>query len=301
MSESETSVLIIEDNENFRSMALEVFEGCIKSSAPDAQTGLKKFKEICPDIVLLDIGLPDMSGLDLLPEIISYDPEAYVVMLTSSSISTDVEMAKKRGAIGYITKPFTRGKVIECISNYRHYKKMLASKTPEERIKEYNSKLKIDGNNKNVVFTANRKDSFQSILESWNVLFVDDNVNNREKAKKQLTKLGCKVDTAQTGEEVINKIKTNYYHIIFMDTKLSGMDGYEASSQIRSLNKRVPTPFYINMKLPIIIAMTESRNEVSSKLWQKSGMTNYMEKPARFSQLRKMIEKYAKEYFEEIS
>lgn len=57
-----------------------------------------------PDLVLLDINLVGVSGLDLLPRILALHPEAVVVMLTAVSVRHAIEEAQAKGARGYIVK-----------------------------------------------------------------------------------------------------------------------------------------------------------------------------------------------------
>ena len=69
-----------------------------------------------PDAVLLNIGLPDASGLEVLKCIRALDPYAYVVMLTGQASRENVLQATQLGAKGFIGKPFTSEKLLSCIA-----------------------------------------------------------------------------------------------------------------------------------------------------------------------------------------
>lgn len=71
-----------------------------------------------PHIVFLDINLPDISGLEVLELIMKHDKNTHAVMLTSSAAQAQVQSAVQRGVKGYIVKPFSRQKLIECIDRY---------------------------------------------------------------------------------------------------------------------------------------------------------------------------------------
>lgn len=60
--------------------------------------------EVRPDVVLMDVRMPDMSGVDALKEILAADPKARVVMLTTSDTEEDVYRSIEEGALGYIMK-----------------------------------------------------------------------------------------------------------------------------------------------------------------------------------------------------
>ena len=57
-----------------------------------------------PDVVLLDVRMPDMNGIDALKEILKANPKARVVMLTTSDVEEDVYRAIEEGALGYVMK-----------------------------------------------------------------------------------------------------------------------------------------------------------------------------------------------------
>ena len=112
------TILVIEDNEMFRRLALEMLSGHNSSSAKNAADGMSQFKRKSPDITFLDIGLPDKSGLEILKEMKEISQEAFVVMLTASNVKADVKKSVELGADGYIIKPFSRKQIKHYIDQY---------------------------------------------------------------------------------------------------------------------------------------------------------------------------------------
>lgn len=86
--------------------------------AGDATSGLALCRDIKPDLVVLDLGLPDKDGLDILPEIkqIRKDGRAPVVIILTVRKEQHVrEKAFRLGADGYITKPFMMDDLLDAI------------------------------------------------------------------------------------------------------------------------------------------------------------------------------------------
>ncbi|MCU0770799.1 MAG: sigma-54 dependent transcriptional regulator [Verrucomicrobia bacterium] len=99
-------VLLVEDLEDFRSLLKSIFSNDYEISEAGSAAELKGVMSGSqPDVVVLDLGLPDANGLDLLPQIKKQWPETEVIILTGNdSIQVAVE-ATKRGAFHYFTKP----------------------------------------------------------------------------------------------------------------------------------------------------------------------------------------------------
>jgi two-component system response regulator AtoC len=101
------SVLVVDDEVGAReSLRMVLKTDYDVSVAKDAEEAFQKIGKNLPDVVLLDIILPDMDGLKVLERIRQKDPDAIVIMITATkTVKTAVE-AMKLGAYDYITKPF---------------------------------------------------------------------------------------------------------------------------------------------------------------------------------------------------
>lgn len=103
-----TMVLVVDDEKQIRSNLREFLEkqGYIVKEAATGQEALDKFAFLQPDIILLDIMLPKMSGFDVLKQLrkISHVP---IIMLTAKNEEVDKLIGLEIGADDYITKPFS--------------------------------------------------------------------------------------------------------------------------------------------------------------------------------------------------
>ena len=96
-------ILIIEDGETARLLITRLLEqeGYLVKGAADGVTGLLLAEEWNPDLIVLDLGLPDMSGADLAGLLVNHP---YIVV-TASKASDQFDHMRKKGALAYVVKP----------------------------------------------------------------------------------------------------------------------------------------------------------------------------------------------------
>jgi DNA-binding NarL/FixJ family response regulator len=87
----------------------------ITDTYPSAEIALKKFKTVIPDLILLDIGLPGMSGIEAISRIKMILPEVPIVILTVYESENMIFDALSYGAAGYLTKNCSPAKILEAI------------------------------------------------------------------------------------------------------------------------------------------------------------------------------------------
>ena len=85
----------------------------IAGEADNGAVAVDKYKELKPDLVTMDIVMPNVNGIDALKQIKEFDPNAKVIMCTAVGQENMVRAAIMSGAKGYIVKPFQAPKVLE--------------------------------------------------------------------------------------------------------------------------------------------------------------------------------------------
>jgi DNA-binding NtrC family response regulator len=108
------SILIVEDEADMRELLTEVLKGTYEVDSADTGAALKqKFSGDQPDVVLLDLKLPDADGLELLPAIKKQWAGTEVIVLTGNATFDAAIKATKLGAYHFLTKPFeTQGLLV---------------------------------------------------------------------------------------------------------------------------------------------------------------------------------------------
>ncbi len=131
-----TSILIIDDEKAIRKTLTEIlsFEGYDVKEAPDGEEGLKYFKEKTYDVVLCDIKMPKMDGIEFLQKASELNPDVPVIMISGhGTIETAVEAVKK-GAYDFIQKPPDLNRLLITIRNAKEHNNLVSeTKTLKRR------------------------------------------------------------------------------------------------------------------------------------------------------------------------
>lgn len=113
-------VLIADDALFTRKVLREILEaeGCEVIEATDGREAVNKFQTEHPDLVLLDVSMPEMDGLAALCAIREIDANAKIVMVSAMGQSSTVQEAVKSGACDFIVKPFRPHQIRELIARW---------------------------------------------------------------------------------------------------------------------------------------------------------------------------------------
>jgi two-component system, NtrC family, nitrogen regulation response regulator GlnG len=112
------TLLVVDDEENVRYSFRYIFEedGVRVLSAGTAAEGLTLFREQHPDVVVLDLQLPDRSGLEVFDEIRRADPKRPVIFITAHGTTDAAIQAMKNGAFDYLVKPLNLERLSQLLS-----------------------------------------------------------------------------------------------------------------------------------------------------------------------------------------
>lgn len=113
------SVLIVDDASFMRMMIKDILEKNgfeVAGEAKDGQEAVQLYKDLSPDLVTMDITMPEMDGISALKEIKAEDPNAKVIMCSAMGQQAMVIDAIQAGANDFIVKPFQADRVLEAIN-----------------------------------------------------------------------------------------------------------------------------------------------------------------------------------------
>ncbi len=111
------TILVVDDAAFMRMMIRDILskEGYEIHEAVNGRDAVEKYEEVRPDLVTMDITMPEMSGLEALKEIRDIDTSARVLMVSAMGQQKMIVEALESGALDFLVKPFQPTKVLETV------------------------------------------------------------------------------------------------------------------------------------------------------------------------------------------
>ena len=213
-------------------------------------------------VILLDWQLPGMDGIRTARELRRQLGDDVPILLISAYDCSEIEAeAKAAGISGFLSKPLFKSTLY------------------------YGLKPYTGGGTVATVVTQKREID----LSGRRILVAEDNDLNWEIASELLQEIGLELEWAENGQicvDMFRKSEVGYYDAILMDLRMPVMDGYEASDQIRSLDRP-------DASLPII-AMTADAFSEDKERCLAHGMNAHTAKPIDIKEVSRILERYLK-------
>ena len=112
-------ILIVDDASFMRMMLRDILVANGFEIAGEAENGIEAgvlYKRLKPDLVLMDITMPEMDGIKAVTEILNYNPSARIVMVSAMGQQAMVIQSIKAGAVDFVVKPFHSDRVVDAIN-----------------------------------------------------------------------------------------------------------------------------------------------------------------------------------------
>ena len=132
----------------------------------------------------------------------------------------------------------------------------------------------------------NEASMLQDHVFNVSILVAEDNLTNQIIAKKFLAKMGVDVKIVNNGQAAVDAFKAMPFDLIFMDCQMPVMDGYEATSIIRKIEKEK------NLRPMPIVALTANASSDDRILCELSGMSDVVTKPFNKADLSECLLKW---------
>ena len=265
------NVLIVDDNTTNRNiLTLQCRKwGLVVHATENHTTAIAKMKSnISFNLVLLDMCLPEKTGIDIAKEIRKIDQKVPIILLSSIDKPGGIEFPGELFS-AFISKPIKQKHLFKTIMNAVRDSENPQLQKPDNKT-EINHESKINAN--------------FALQYPFQILLVEDNLINQKLAKKVLEKMGYKITIVKNGLEALESVKTGKYNLILMDCQMPEMDGYEATMEIRKMSG--------NIKDIPIIAMTANAMEGDKEKCLLAGMSDYISKPIKIQNIQDILMKW---------
>jgi two-component system NarL family response regulator len=104
------------------------------AEASDGIEAVTRYKECCPDVVLVDLAMPELEGVEVIRTIKSSHSEARIIILTTYDTDEDIELGLKAGAQAYLLKDITGENLVVCIRDVMRGRKRVAPAIAEKLV-----------------------------------------------------------------------------------------------------------------------------------------------------------------------
>lgn len=263
-------ILIVDDNETNRHILQKQLTswGIEHDSCSNGKSALEKIKNEKSkgnqyDLILLDMMMPEMDGLEVAKNLHQENYSAKIILLSSSLNNTESEATDKGEIAVFMLKPVRSSLLYNAISTL------------------------LGENKKSIKHEAPLAEK-QYVYPGAKVLIVEDNKINQKVILGRLKKVKIEADVVNNGKEALEAIANNNYDLVFMDCHMPEMDGYEATIFLREKEK--------SEEHIIIVAMTANAMEGDKEKCIDVGMDDYISKPIKPALLENCLQRWLKKF-----
>ncbi|MBL8095242.1 MAG: response regulator, partial [Anaerolineales bacterium] len=218
----------------------------------------------CPDVILMDMQMPDMDGVDLSRAIRAFPHAAKVPIVMVTSIGRREEEFPANLFRAFINKPIKASVLYNTLVSVFSEQAIPVTALPARPVETLEADL------------AERL--------PLRILLAEDNLVNQKLALRLLQRMGYRADLAANGAEAIAALARQPYDLILMDMQMPEKDGLEATREIRATLSEEAQP--------IIVALTANAMQGDRELCMAAGMNDYLSKPIQIPELVAMIKKW---------
>jgi CheY-like chemotaxis protein len=267
-------VLMVDDNATNRKVLMGqlLLSGVDPVSAGSAGEALMLMRHAAAvgrpfDAALLDQQMPDCDGAELGRIIFNDDTldSTCLVLLTSSGQRGEGQLFADIGFAGYLLKPVAQRDLTDCLML------ALASEADAWRI------------HAQPMITRHALRAQRSHVRN-RILLAEDNIVNQKVAVRLLERLNCRVTVVEDGKAAVSAWRSGRFDLILMDCQMPGMDGYQATREIRKVEggtRHVP-----------IVALTAHAHNDADDQCIAAGMDDCLTKPIDSAKLDACLEKH---------
>lgn len=180
-------ILVVEDDRAVQKALRRLFEteGYTVETQADGRSALDSVQSSAPAAVVLDLRLPELSGLDVCKEIKALAPTLPIVVLSAASDVSDIVLLLELGADDYVTKPFSPRELLARVRAALRHTAHTPKHTPDPQVVSFDDisvdfkKMEVKRDGKPLVLTAHEFKTFQFLVQNADRVIGRDELLNK--------------------------------------------------------------------------------------------------------------------------
>lgn len=285
---SKIRVLLVDDEEDYvRAMAERMDMRDLQSQiALNGEEALKVLEEDPPDVIVLDLRMPGIQGMEVLEKVRRDHPHIQVIILTGHGGEKEEREARRLGAFDYFQKPADMGDLVRTIQGAWRKSIQLAKEFLRESKEDFDRTMTaaalaeggLTDEARGMMLAGRPTDP--APVAALRVLLVDDEEDYVRTMAERMEMREVGSDVALTGEEALARLEEDLPDVIVLDLKMPGMGGMEVLERVKRAFPQV--------QVIILTGHGSDREEVEAR---RLGAFDYLQKPVDINELMETVRK----------
>lgn len=270
-------VLLVDDEQEYVENLSErmALDGIDSNVAFTAEDGLEALERDPPDVMVLDLRMPGMGGMELLNRVRTDHPDTQVIILTGHGGKAAEQEARDRGAFAYLEKPVDYGGLKAVINRAWGLTKRVSQAVADD------IRLSFFGDAPNEAKAA--EDTLSSIRrplpkDGLRVLLVDDEEEYVKSLAERMEIRDLPSDTAISGKEALSIVGADPPDVMVLDLNMPGMGGMEVLKRVKADHPQTE-----------VIILTGHGSPAEREEAIRLGAADYLNKPVEVQTLMKSV------------
>jgi len=291
---SKIRVLLVDDEEDYvRTMAERMEMRDLSSRvATSGAEALRMVEDEAPDVMVLDLRMPGIDGMQVLERVKVEHPQVQVIILTGHGSDNEEEEARALGAFEYLQKPADTGQLIDVITAAWKRGLKVAADFLRESKGEFDRTMQAaawaEAGERDLAVDAMakappREQEAPAASRSVKVLLVDDEEDYVRTMAERMEMRDLGSDVALTGEQALEMLEADLPDVMVLDLRMPGMNGLEVLTRVKEAHPQVE-----------VIVLTGFGTEQDEHEARRLGAFDYLRKPVDIGDLMTTIRRAAR-------
>ena len=291
-------VLLVDDEEDYvRTMAERMEMRDVTSRvALNGNEALQMVDDETPDVMILDLRMPGIDGMEVLEQVKKEHPNVQVVILTGHGSEQEEKEARRLGAFQYLQKPADTNQILSVIrsawakslqatvdfvkdSKHEFEKSAAAAAFAESGVPDMaREMMQADDSRQSDTPSKSLADSTEGSTQTLKVLLVDDEEDLVRTMAERMEMRDLGSDVAFNGQQALNMVEDEMPDVMVLDLRMPGIDGMEVLRRVKEAYPQIA-----------VIIMTGHGSDKDEEEARRLGAFDYLRKPVDINHLMEVV------------